>query len=102
MVELLAKHSQLLVKEAENGMAVNANKVYFIPNDKFVAIRDGKLYLSPKDKIQGPHLTINTFFNSLAADSGKNTIAVVLSGLGSDGSEGIKAIKRKGGMVNSA
>ena len=99
MVELLAKHSKLLVKEAENGMAVNANKVYLIPNDKFMTIRDGKLYLTPKEKIQGPHLTINTFFNSLAADSGKNAIAVVLSGLGSDGSEGIKAIKKEGGMV---
>jgi two-component system CheB/CheR fusion protein len=99
MVELLAKHSKLIVKEAENGMAVDANKVYLIPNNKFMTISDDRLYLTPKDKIQGPHLTINTFFNSLAADSGKSAIAVVLSGLGSDGSEGIKAIKREGGMV---
>jgi two-component system CheB/CheR fusion protein len=99
MVELLAKHSKLVVKEAENGMAVDANKVYLIPNDQFMTIGDGKLYLTPKEKRQGPHLTINTFFNSLALNSGKKAIAVVLSGLGSDGSEGVKAIKKAGGMV---
>ncbi len=99
MVELLAKHSQLLVKEAKNRMAVDANKVYLIPNDKFMTIKDGKLYLTPKEKAHGPHLTINIFFNSLAEDIGKKAVAVVLSGLGSDGSEGIKSIKRKGGMV---
>ncbi len=99
MVELLSKHSQLVVKEAKNGLAVDANKVYLIPNDKFMTIKEGKLYLTPKEKAHGPHLTINTFFNSLAEDSGKNAIAVVLSGLGADGTEGIKAIKRNGGMV---
>ena len=99
MVELLARHSKLVVQEAENAMAVNANKVYLIPNNKFMTISKDRLYLTPKDKIQGPHLTINTFFNSLAINSGKSAIGVVLSGLGADGSEGIKAIKREGGMV---
>jgi two-component system, chemotaxis family, CheB/CheR fusion protein len=96
MVELLSKHSKLIVKEGENGMEVKENQVYLIPNDKFMTISNNKLYLTPKNKIQGPHLTINTFFNSLAVNSGKSAIGVVLSGLGSDGSEGIKAIKRDG------
>ncbi|HXS54603.1 MAG TPA: chemotaxis protein CheB [Hanamia sp.] len=99
MVELVSRHSKLVVKEGENGMQVKENQVYLIPNDKFMTISDDKLYLTPKDKIPGPHLTINRFFNSLAQNSGKAAIAVVLSGLGSDGSEGIKAIKREGGMV---
>lgn len=99
MVELLSKHSKLKVKESEDGMEVRINQVYLIPNDKFMSIKDNKLYLTPKTKLQGPHLTINTFFNSLAMNSGKTAIAVVLSGLGFDGSEGIKAIKREGGMV---
>jgi two-component system CheB/CheR fusion protein len=99
MVELLAKHSKLVIKEAEDGMVVDTNKVYLIPNDQFMTIRDGKLFLTPKEKKQGPHLTINTFFNSLALNSGKKAIAVVLSGLGFDGSEGVKAIKKAGGMV---
>ena len=99
MVELLARHSKLLVKEAENEMVVNCNEVYLIPHDKFMSIADGTLYLADKENIKGPHLTINTFFNSLAADYGKKAIGIILSGLGSDGTEGIRAIKKAGGMV---
>jgi len=99
MVELLARHSKLVVKEAENGMKVNCNQVYLIPNNKFMTIRDTYLYLTDKEKTQTPNLTINVFFNSLAADCGKKAIGIILSGLGSDGSEGIKAIKKAGGMV---
>jgi two-component system CheB/CheR fusion protein len=99
MVELLSRHSKLVVKEAENEMPVLSNEVYLIPNDKFMTIKDGSLYLTDKENIKGPHLTINTFFNSLASDSGKKAVGIVLSGLGSDGTEGIKAIKKAGGMV---
>lgn len=99
MVELLSKHSKLLVKEAEQGMAICTNIVYLIPNSKFMTIHDNKLYLTDKINMQGPHLTINTFFNSLAAYNGKKAIGVILSGLGSDGTEGIKAIKEAGGMI---
>ncbi|MBB6113052.1 two-component system, chemotaxis family, CheB/CheR fusion protein [Mucilaginibacter lappiensis] len=99
MVELLAKHSKLVVNEAKDKMKVMSNQVYLIPNDKFMTIRDGKLYMSDKESVKGPHLTINTFFKSLADDYGKKVIGVVLSGLGSDGSDGIKAIKKAGGMV---
>jgi len=99
MVELLARHSKLLVKEAEDGMTVICNKVYIIPHNKFMTISNGKLYLSGKDDIKGPHLTINIFFNSLAVDCGKRAIGVILSGLGSDGTDGIKAIKKAGGMI---
>lgn len=99
MVELLAKHSKLAVKEAEQGMALTNNVVYLIPNNKFMIVKDNKLYLTDKSEMQGPHLTINTFFNSLAAYNGKKAIGVILSGMGSDGSEGIKAIKEAGGMI---
>lgn len=99
MVELLSKHSRLLVKEAMQGMIVCTNLVYLIPNDKFMTIKNDRLYFTDKEKIRGPHLTINTFFNSLAADNGKKAIGIILSGLGSDGSEGIKSIKEAGGMT---
>jgi two-component system CheB/CheR fusion protein len=99
MVELLDKHSKLAVKEAENAMKVNCNEVYLIPHDKFMTIREGHLYLTDKENIKSPHLTINTFFDSLAADCGKKAIGVILSGLGSDGTDGIRAIKNAGGMV---
>ncbi len=99
MVELLASHSKLLVKEVENKMTVQSNEVYLIPNDKFMTIVDNKFFLTDKEKRKGPNLTINEFFNSLAANSGKMAIGVILSGLGSDGTEGVKAIKKAGGMV---
>ncbi len=99
MVELLSRHSQLAVKEAIQGIAVCTNVVYLIPNDKFMTIKNNRLYLTDKNKIRGPHLTINTFFNALAADNGKRAIGVILSGMGSDGSEGIKSIKEAGGMI---
>jgi two-component system CheB/CheR fusion protein len=99
MVELLARHSRLVVKEAEHGMTVLCNEVYLIPHDKFMTISNNILYLTEKNQVKGPHMTINTFFNSLATDCGKKAIGIVLSGLGSDGTEGIKAIKKAGGMV---
>lgn len=99
MVELLAKHSKLIVKEAEDGMKVHSNQVYLIPNDKFMTIHDDKLYLTDKEKGRTPNLTIDTLFNSLALNSSKQAIGIVLSGLGSDGTKGIQAIKKSGGMV---
>ncbi|MBP8067157.1 MAG: chemotaxis protein CheR, partial [Pedobacter sp.] len=99
MVELLAKHSKLVVEQAADGMEVKCNQVYLIPSDKFMTIRNTRLFLTDKEKIRSPHLTINTFFNSLAEDYGKKAIGVILSGLGSDGTEGIKAIKKAGGLV---
>ncbi|GGE41869.1 two-component system CheB/CheR fusion protein [Pedobacter psychrotolerans] len=99
MVELLAKHSKLIVEQAEDGMSVQCNQVYLIPSDKFMTIQHNKLYLTDKKKVRSPHLTINTFFDSLAVDYGQKAIGVILSGLGSDGTEGVKAIKKAGGMV---
>jgi len=99
MVELLAKHSKLIVEQAENGMKVQCNQVYLIPSDKFMTIKANKLYLTDKENIKGPHMTINTFFNSLATDYRKKAIGIVLSGLGTDGTEGIKSIKKAGGMI---
>jgi two-component system CheB/CheR fusion protein len=99
MVELLGRHSKLVVKEAENSMVVESNRVYLIPNDKYMTIKEGSLYLTDKGNEKTPHLTINRFFISLAECSGSQAIGVILSGLGADGTEGIKAIKKAGGMV---
>lgn len=99
LVELLANHSKLQVKEAENNMLVATNIVYLIPNDKFMTIKSGHLMLTEKGRNNGLNLTVNRFFNSLAADFGNRAIGVVLSGLGADGTEGIIAIKNAGGMA---
>lgn len=99
MVEVLAKHSKLFVEEATEGKLVECNQVYLIPHDKYMTIENNRLYLRGKEEIRGSHLTINIFFKSLAADCGQKAIGIILSGLGSDGSEGLVAIKNAGGMV---
>jgi two-component system CheB/CheR fusion protein len=99
MVELLGRHSKLQVKEAEDGMKIISNEVYLIPHDQFMTIKDGAFHLTPKVKGNTPNLTINTFFKSLAEYAGSKAIAIIFSGMGSDGTEGIKMIKKAGGMV---
>lgn len=99
MAEVLAKHSKLVVEEATDGKVVKCNQVYLIPHDKYMIIAGNKLYLRDKEETKGGHLTINMFFNSLAADYGVKAIGIILSGLGSDGSEGLIAIKNAGGMI---
>jgi len=61
MKELLARHSKLEIREAANDMSVKSNQVYLIPNDKYMTIQGGRLWLTEKDEIKGPHLTINRF-----------------------------------------
>ncbi|MEO6330834.1 MAG: chemotaxis protein CheB, partial [Ginsengibacter sp.] len=99
MVEILAKHSKLKVTEAEQNMRVENNQVYLIPSKKFMTIHNNRLSLTEKKAVAGPHLTINTFFNSLAEEKGEKAIGIILSGLGSDGTEGAKAIHKQGGMI---
>jgi two-component system CheB/CheR fusion protein len=99
MAELLNKHSVLKVKVAEEDMKVEKNVVYLIPSKKIMTIENCRLKLTEKEKNLAPPFTINIFFNSFAKDQGKKAIGVVLSGMGSDGTEGVKAIKKAGGMV---
>ncbi|QEC66000.1 chemotaxis protein CheR [Panacibacter ginsenosidivorans] len=98
MAALLAKHTKLKVVEAQNNMFVESNNIYLIPSTNIMTIDDGRLLLT--DKVKGiPNRTINTFFNSLANERGNKAIGIILSGTGSDGTEGIEAIKNGGGMV---
>ena len=64
-----------------------------------IEVKKNKFYLYDKADYKGLHHTVNTFFNSLAENSGKKAIGVILSGLGSDGTQGITSIKNAGGMV---
>jgi two-component system, chemotaxis family, CheB/CheR fusion protein len=87
------------VCRAEDGMMVEANCVYLIPPQKNLRIFHGKLLLSPQDHSQGLNLPIDIFFRSLAEDQGEKAIAIILSGTGSDGTRGVRAIKETGGMI---
>ncbi|MCB1768575.1 MAG: PAS domain-containing protein [Candidatus Competibacteraceae bacterium] len=99
MVELLSKRTAMTVRRAEEGMLVEANSVYLIPPKKNLSIFHGKLLLSESDHSRGLNLPIDVFLNSLADDQGEKAIGIILSGTGSDGVRGIRAIKESGGMV---
>lgn len=98
MAELLVKHSKLKVYKAESGMEVISNCVYVMPEGKNMTLEGGKLMLSERQKSM-PNSAIDIFFNSLAEDQGNKSIGIVLSGNGSDGTKGVAAIKKVGGMV---
>lgn len=98
MKELLIKHSKLKIHVAENGMEVKSNCVYVLPEGKNMTISKGNLILKDRPG-STPNSAIDIFFNALAEDLGNKSIGIVLSGNGADGTKGIEAIKKEGGMV---
>lgn len=98
MDELIARHSEMPVVVAEDGMAVQADHIYLMPPRKEMIIRERQLVLTDKE-LHAFTLPIDTFFRSLAQDVGDQAVAVVLSGSGSDGSRGVLDVKRAGGLV---
>jgi len=99
MDELLAKHTDMNIVNVEDGVEVLSNTIYLIPARRNILIAEGRLYLSEQMPDQGVSLPIDTFFKSLAVDQQDRAIGIILSGTGSDGSHGVKAIKESGGMV---
>jgi len=99
MVELLSKKTRIPVHRSKDGMMVEPDNIYMIPPKKNLTISQGRLILKDKDSPQGISLPIDIFLRSLAEDKREKAIAVILSGTGSDGTRGIRAIKEHNGMV---
>ncbi|MDO6389554.1 chemotaxis protein CheB [Pontibacter sp. BT731] len=98
LTEILEQYSALKVQEAEDGASVLANRVYVIPSTKELTIQNNRFRLSNKTNLNRSQ-TIDTFFTSLAQDKKQRAIGVILSGTGTDGTKGIEAIKKEGGLV---
>lgn len=96
--DLLSRHTVLEIVEAQQNVPVVPNKVYIIPSDKELTIKNNHLELIEKTNAARSK-TIDTFFKSLASDKKRRAIGIVLSGTGDDGAEGVRAIKKAGGMV---
>ena len=96
--EILARESSMPVVEASDGLSVEPNHIYIIPAAADLEIIGGKLVLVPRTG-ELVHLPIDRFFASLAADAGERAVGVVLSGAGSDGTVGLRAIKSEGGLT---
>jgi two-component system CheB/CheR fusion protein len=99
LTDLLAKATAMPVVEAEDGMAVEANKVFVIPPDATLTVKDRRLQVERPAPPRERRRPIDTFFSSLAEDQGENAVCIVLSGTGSDGTLGLKQIKENGGLT---
>jgi len=87
----------MVVHKVKNDMEVKRNNIYVIPPDMNMTITDHNLKLQPQE--EKPHRPINEFLTSLAKQQKNRAIGVVLSGTGSDGTEGLKAIYAEGGIT---
>ena len=94
--EILSRHTKMEVKKVQNGTKVKPDNVYVMPAGKMMTISQGTLNLESKTFSLKP---INKFLESLAVDWKIKSIGVVLSGTGTDGTEGLKAIKNEGGIT---
>ena len=99
MVELLSRKTDIPVHRAEDGMVVEPNHIYLIPPKKNLSIFHGKLLLEDQKQREGINLPVDIFLRSLAEDQGEHSVGVILSGTGSDGTRGVRAIKEWGGLV---
>ncbi|HMJ51101.1 MAG TPA: chemotaxis protein CheB [Polyangiaceae bacterium] len=99
MVELLQRVTKMPVVEVKDRHEVEPDHVYVIPPGKDMSILRGVLHLLPQVMPRGLNLPIDFFFRSLAADQEERSVGVILSGMGSDGTLGLRAIKEKGGAA---
>ena len=99
MPELLQRTTSMRVLQATDELKINPDHVYVIPPNKTLEVNMNVLYLTDPLQPRGHRLPIDIFFRSLAKNSQENGIGIILSGMGSDGSLGVKAIKEKDGLV---
>jgi two-component system, chemotaxis family, CheB/CheR fusion protein len=98
LISLLAKATPLPVACAEHGLELKANHVYVAPAGKALGLEQGR-FIHTTAAEGDPKLPIDVFFRSLAAERQGTAIAVVLSGSGADGTNGLSAVKENGGLI---
>jgi len=99
MVELLSRTTNIPVIEAKNGLKIKSKSIYMTPENTDIYVKDGKIYLKSIEQSFGPKPSVNYFLSSLASDFSERAIGIILSGTGSDGAYGIRAIKAQGGIT---
>lgn len=98
LTELLQNYTRMPVAQIKDGTPVEPNHVYVIPPNRELGILNGRLQLLELTQRE-PAMAIDSFFRHLADDQGPHAICIILSGSGSDGALGLKAISEKGGLV---
>jgi two-component system, chemotaxis family, CheB/CheR fusion protein len=97
--ELLQRTTKMPVREAKQGMRIEPDHIYIIPPNTELTVANNTLKLTKPLEPRGLRLPINVLFSSLAGTQGEHAIAVILSGMGSDGTLGAQAIKATGGLT---
>jgi two-component system CheB/CheR fusion protein len=99
MDSILQKYTDMETSQVKDGTRIEPNHIYIGPSDKDVIVQDSMLLLVKPRKTKGVHLPIDLFFRSLAQNFEEDAIGIILSGTGTDGTLGIKAIKSIGGIT---
>ncbi len=99
MPELLQRATPMKVLQATDRLKLKPNQVYVIPPNKDLSLLRGSLFLFDPVEPTGRRLPIDFFFRALADERQDRAVGIVLSGMGSDGTQGLRAIKESGGLV---
>jgi two-component system, chemotaxis family, CheB/CheR fusion protein len=99
LAEILARYTDMKVAVAEDGVELRPDHVYVLPAGHAMGIRNGRLTVKANPGSDRLHHPIDLFFGELAQDQGENAVGIVLSGTGSDGTLGLRAIKEAGGLT---
>jgi two-component system, chemotaxis family, CheB/CheR fusion protein len=99
MVELLASHTTMRVRQAGDGMPLERDHLYVIPSGTYLSVGGGTFHLSEPQARHDARLPFDFLLRSLAEEYGERVVGVILSGTAADGSLGLKAVKEKGGLV---
>ena len=99
LAEIIRRYTRMDVYDVKDGMAVRSDCVYIIQPNRDMIIMDGILHLMEPAEAHGHRMPIDSFFRSLASYQQERAIGIILSGTGSDGTQGVKAIKAEGGML---
>lgn len=99
LTRIIQSHSKINVCEVKHEMPIEPNTVYVMPENKIMSIQQGKLILNPRDLSIKVNMAIDIFFKSLAEDAIFNKIAIILSGMGKDGTDGVKMLAQQGAYI---
>ena len=99
LADILARSIRIPIVVGKDGMRIQPERIHVIPPNTNMGVANGLISLFPRPLTQGPHLPVDFFFRSLAQGLKGRAIGVVLSGNGSDGTQGVRAIKAEGGIT---
>jgi len=99
LASLLERHTEMPILEVTDKETIEPNRIYITPPGKDITLHEGKVVLSKPLAAIGPKPSVDFFFTSLAEEKKDRAVGIILSGTGSDGAHGIRAIKAEGGIT---